>query len=309
MPELDGIEATRRITVESPSVGVVVLTMSEDDGTVFAAVRAGARGYLLKGADQEEVVRAITTVAAGGAVFGAALARRIAEFFAAGPAGPATAFPQLTAREREVLDLVAAGPLERADRGHAVPVAEDGPQQRLERAGQAAGHRPGARRSCGRGKRAWAAEPGGARRRTVEGMTHVRGEQADRQQDRRGVARAAVARGVRGAPSGRHRARRGPVSTSTPRPSASTSAARAAPSCSGRRPSSTRTAAGPRSTRPRPRTTSSSARTAATGWSAPRCCAAPATATWGTCSTTPRRRRPATATASTRCRIRLQPAE
>ncbi|MGY1718786.1 response regulator [Blastococcus sp. SYSU DS0552] len=109
MPRLDGIEATRRITTESPSVGVVVLTMSEDDGTVFAAVRAGARGYLLKGADQEEVVRAVTTVASGGAVFGAALARRITDFFAAGPAGPGSAFPQLTAREREVLDLVAAG--------------------------------------------------------------------------------------------------------------------------------------------------------------------------------------------------------
>jgi DNA-binding NarL/FixJ family response regulator len=109
MPVLDGIEATRRIAAEVPSVGVVVLTMSEDDGTVFAAVRAGARGYLLKGADQEEVIRAITTVASGGAVFGAALARRIAEFFTAGPAGPETAFPQLTAREREVLELVAAG--------------------------------------------------------------------------------------------------------------------------------------------------------------------------------------------------------
>ncbi|MGY1603307.1 response regulator [Geodermatophilus sp. SYSU D00815] len=109
MPGLDGIEATRRITSASPSIGVVVLTMSEDDGTVFSAVRAGARGYLLKGADQEEVVRAITTVAGGGAVFGAALARRIADFFTAGPRGPETAFPQLTAREREVLDLVAAG--------------------------------------------------------------------------------------------------------------------------------------------------------------------------------------------------------
>jgi len=109
MPHLDGIEATRQLTTESPSVGVVVLTMSEDDGTVFSAVRAGARGYLLKGADQEEVVRAITTVAAGGAVFGASLARRIADFFASAPAGPAAAFPQLTAREREVLDLVAAG--------------------------------------------------------------------------------------------------------------------------------------------------------------------------------------------------------
>jgi DNA-binding NarL/FixJ family response regulator len=109
MPVLDGIEATRRITSDSPSVGVVVLTMSEDDNTVFAAVRAGARGYLLKGADQEEVLRAITTVASGGAVFGPALARRITDFFAAGPSGPETAFPQLTAREREVLGLVAAG--------------------------------------------------------------------------------------------------------------------------------------------------------------------------------------------------------
>ncbi len=109
MPVLDGIAATRAITTDSPSVGVVVLTMSEDDETVFSAVRAGARGYLLKGADQEEVVRAITTVAGGGAVFGAALARRIAQFFTAAPSGPEAAFPQLTAREREVLDLVAAG--------------------------------------------------------------------------------------------------------------------------------------------------------------------------------------------------------
>ena len=76
---------------------------------MFAAVRAGARGYLLKGADQEEVVRAITTVAGGGAVFGAALARWIAEFFAAGPSGPETAFPQPTARAQEALGLVAAG--------------------------------------------------------------------------------------------------------------------------------------------------------------------------------------------------------
>jgi DNA-binding NarL/FixJ family response regulator len=68
MPELNGIEATRRLATEAPSVGIVVLTMSEDDGTVFAAVRAGARGYLVKGAEQDEIVRAITTVAAGGAV-------------------------------------------------------------------------------------------------------------------------------------------------------------------------------------------------------------------------------------------------
>jgi DNA-binding NarL/FixJ family response regulator len=83
--------------------------MSEDDGTVFAAVRAGARGYLVKGAEQEEIVRAINTVASGGAVFGATLALRIAEFFAVGPPTPTEAFPQLTGREREILELLAAG--------------------------------------------------------------------------------------------------------------------------------------------------------------------------------------------------------
>ncbi|MGI5243616.1 response regulator [Dactylosporangium sp. CA-139066] len=109
MPELNGIEATRRLAAEAPEVGVVVLTMSEDDGTVFSAVRAGARGYLVKGAEQEEIVRAINTVASGGAVFGATLARRIAEFFAAGPPAATEAFPELTAREREILELLAAG--------------------------------------------------------------------------------------------------------------------------------------------------------------------------------------------------------
>jgi DNA-binding NarL/FixJ family response regulator len=109
MPRLNGVDATRRLAEEAPGVGVVVLTMSEDDGTVFAAVRAGARGYLVKGAEQEEIVRAITTVAAGGAVFGAPLARRIADFFTTGPVTPEAPFPQLTAREREILELLAAG--------------------------------------------------------------------------------------------------------------------------------------------------------------------------------------------------------
>jgi len=110
MPELNGVEATRRLAAEAPEVGILVLTMSEDDGTVFAAIRAGARGYLVKGAEQEEIVRAITTVAAGGVVFGAALALRIAEFFAGTAASSeAEPFPQLTAREREILDLLAAG--------------------------------------------------------------------------------------------------------------------------------------------------------------------------------------------------------
>jgi DNA-binding NarL/FixJ family response regulator len=109
MPRLDGIEATRRILAADDEVGVVVLTMSEEDATVFEAVRAGARGYLLKGAEPAEVVRAITTVAAGGVVFGAVLASRIAEFFSAAPSVAQSRFPTLTAREHEVLDLVAAG--------------------------------------------------------------------------------------------------------------------------------------------------------------------------------------------------------
>jgi DNA-binding NarL/FixJ family response regulator len=109
MPDLDGIEATRCITAESPHIGVVVLTMSEEDATVFSAMRAGAKGYLLKGANQTEIVRAITAVAQGEAIFGAALAARIAEFFASPPPAPDLVFPQLTAREREILGLVAAG--------------------------------------------------------------------------------------------------------------------------------------------------------------------------------------------------------
>ncbi|WP_182897922.1 response regulator transcription factor [Microbispora sp. H10830] len=110
MPDMDGIEATRRILEKHPEIGVVVLTMSEEDGTIFDALRAGARGYLLKGAEPDEVVRAITTVAGGGVVFGAVLASRIADFLAPRPqAGSVSPFPTLTAREHEVLDLVAAG--------------------------------------------------------------------------------------------------------------------------------------------------------------------------------------------------------
>ena len=109
MPVLDGVEATRRLAERHPGVGVVVLTMSEEDATVLDAVRAGARGYLLKGAEPDEVLRAIGTVAGGGVVFGAVLASRIADFFTAAPASAMSPFPQLTAREQEVLDLVAGG--------------------------------------------------------------------------------------------------------------------------------------------------------------------------------------------------------
>ena len=110
MPGLDGIEATRRIVSTAPHVAVLVLTMHDDDGSVFSAMRAGARGYLLKGADQAEIVRAVAAVAGGEAIFGAAVAARILEFFAEDrPRATEVVFPQLTAREHEVLDLIAAG--------------------------------------------------------------------------------------------------------------------------------------------------------------------------------------------------------
>ena len=110
MPGLNGIEATRRIVHHSPHVGVLVLTMVEDDASVFAAMRAGARGYLLKGADKAEILRALQAVASGEAIFGPAVARRVIEYFSAPQVpGPPLAFPELTEREREVLDLIAQG--------------------------------------------------------------------------------------------------------------------------------------------------------------------------------------------------------
>ena len=110
MPDLDGVAATTEITRIAPAVAVLVLSMFEDDDSVFAAMRAGARGYLIKGASQEEISHAITTVAAGGAVFGPGVARRMLSYFAAPPAAVTEQpFPELTPREREVLDLIAAG--------------------------------------------------------------------------------------------------------------------------------------------------------------------------------------------------------
>jgi DNA-binding NarL/FixJ family response regulator len=109
MPDLDGIEATRRVTRDAPATAVVVLTMFEDDDSVFAAMRAGARGYLLKGAEQDEIVRAIHAAAAGEAIFGPEIAHRVVAHFASGTGSTAAAFPSLTEREREVLEMVAAG--------------------------------------------------------------------------------------------------------------------------------------------------------------------------------------------------------
>lgn len=110
MPVLNGVEATRQVTEQHPSTAVLVLTMLENDESVFAAVRAGARGYLLKGADRAEIGRALDGVSHGEVVFSAAIASRVLAYFAAGHAGPEVApFPELTDREREVLDLVARG--------------------------------------------------------------------------------------------------------------------------------------------------------------------------------------------------------
>ena len=110
MPGINGIEATRRILETDPGVGVVVLTMFEDDDSVFAAMRAGARGYVLKGADPDEILKVLRAVAEGEAHFGPEIARRLTRFFSAPrPADAAEAFPELTAREREILDLIARG--------------------------------------------------------------------------------------------------------------------------------------------------------------------------------------------------------
>ena len=108
MPGINGIEATRRILGSDPKVGVVVLTMFEDDDSVFSAMRAGARGYVLKGADPSEILKVVRAVAAGDAYFGAEIARRLTDFFSVSrPSSSAEPFPELTAREREVLDLIA----------------------------------------------------------------------------------------------------------------------------------------------------------------------------------------------------------
>jgi DNA-binding NarL/FixJ family response regulator len=108
MPGLHGVDATRAIVTGRPETAVLVLTMFEDDDMVFAAVAAGALGYLLKGADGADIVAAVRVASTGQAVFGAALAARLRSWFAAAPR-TGTAFPELTARERAILDGVAAG--------------------------------------------------------------------------------------------------------------------------------------------------------------------------------------------------------
>ncbi|HEX2728260.1 MAG TPA: response regulator transcription factor [Rubrobacteraceae bacterium] len=115
MPGVSGVDATRRILEAGPSVGVLMVTMFEDDYSVFAAMRAGARGYVLKDTAEEDMLHAIRAVGRGEAIFSPAVARRVIEFFRGIRSGadartvPARAFPELTSREREVLDLIAQG--------------------------------------------------------------------------------------------------------------------------------------------------------------------------------------------------------
>ena len=110
MPGTDGFDAIRELARVAPSVRVCVLTMYDDDDSLFAAVRAGAHGYLLKGAEQEEIARAVRAVAAGEVLFGPGIGGRVLTQLTVPPAEPTvSAFPGLTAREREILDLLAAG--------------------------------------------------------------------------------------------------------------------------------------------------------------------------------------------------------
>jgi DNA-binding NarL/FixJ family response regulator len=110
MPGVNGIEATRRIHRASPHIGILVVTVFEDDTSVFPAIRAGARGYLLKNTEQDELLRAIRTVANGGAIFSPGIAQRVLGYLnAPKPNAPKHAFDELTHREREILELIAQG--------------------------------------------------------------------------------------------------------------------------------------------------------------------------------------------------------
>lgn len=109
MPELDGVAATREIAAANPGVAVLVLTMYEDDESVLGAVRAGARGYLLKGSDQDDIVRAVRSVARGDVLFGPGIAQRALALFSSEQRRTAAPFEELTEREREILELLARG--------------------------------------------------------------------------------------------------------------------------------------------------------------------------------------------------------
>jgi len=114
MPDLNGVEATQRILKTQPDTGIIIVTMLEDDDSLFSAMRAGARGYVLKGADKAEMLKSIRAVAEGEALFGPTIAARLLNFFHENPQkskneSPSIAFPELTDREREILGCIARG--------------------------------------------------------------------------------------------------------------------------------------------------------------------------------------------------------
>jgi DNA-binding NarL/FixJ family response regulator len=114
MPDLNGVEATRRILETQQDAGIIIVTMLEDDDSLFSAIRAGARGYVLKGADKAEMLKSIRAVAEGEALFGSAIAARLLNFFRHTQTRPtretpSTPFPDLTDREREILTCIARG--------------------------------------------------------------------------------------------------------------------------------------------------------------------------------------------------------
>ncbi|OJV31357.1 MAG: DNA-binding response regulator [Actinobacteria bacterium 69-20] len=109
MPGIDGVEATRRILHDGSAAAVLALTMSDDDGLVFAALRAGARGYILKGATGHDIVESLRIVASGRAILDAPIAARMDRYFARHQSAPHPAFPHLSAREQDILTLMSAG--------------------------------------------------------------------------------------------------------------------------------------------------------------------------------------------------------
>ena len=143
MPGVNGIEATREIVHTSPHIGVLVVTMYEDDDFVFSAMRAGARGYVLKGANQAEMLRAIRAVANGEVIFGPAIAQRVISFLSTPHADrPGPPVPRADRARDGGAVADRAGPDQRGDRRASGAEPEDGPQPRLQYLQQAPGSRP-----------------------------------------------------------------------------------------------------------------------------------------------------------------------
>ena len=164
MPGMDGIEATRRIVDAAPHVAVLVLTMSDDDDSVFAAIQAGARGYLLKGAQRAELVRSVRAVAAGDAIFGPAVARRLMAYFStAHTERHRGRVPRAHGTGAGDPRAGRAGAIERRHHGAPRALAEDRAQPRLEHLLEAPGPRPRRGNRPGPRGRSWRRDAGGRR--------------------------------------------------------------------------------------------------------------------------------------------------